>query len=390
MAELHDSFGESMEKAGYERASDSDSSFSGGGGWREDNSSDSYRSTSDRWNDHKSRYGKDKVYTDAFNERRNNSSWSGGHSAISRTISEKYHSLSNGQMSAVVPEKDQKTLTGGLFGKSYSNAPYSERTPSIFDRNIRGSMTLNNGDVWSSDPQYSSVRERADINSYDRIKRGEELNLIGRAVGGVSSGVGGVATTLGGAIAEGAANFGLSHVGDLSRQFKSNQEQAYYDSLTPEGKAYYDTRVDFIDKSYKNAREKYETNDKWIDRGISAAQVGLSTLGPPGAMLGAGIGLLGKTINKKDTMTKSLRDLTETLNSNTLNNHIAQQNELAEKERQAYKEFMAGRDLRSDNTQPKGILNTMHNRMQNIEPDKQVKTNDVPNLRNYWANIIVS
>ena len=75
-------------KAGYERASDSDSSFSGGGGWREDNSSDSYRSTSDRWNDHKSRYGKDKVYTDAFNERRNNSSWSGGHSAISRTISE--------------------------------------------------------------------------------------------------------------------------------------------------------------------------------------------------------------------------------------------------------------------------------------------------------------
>ena len=46
-------------------------------------------------------------------------------------------------------------------------------------------MTLNNGDVWSSDPQYSSVRERADINSYDRIKRGEELNLIGRAVGGV-------------------------------------------------------------------------------------------------------------------------------------------------------------------------------------------------------------
>lgn len=52
-------------------------------------------------------------------------------------------------------------------------------------------------------------------------------------------------------------------------------------------------------------------------------------------------------------MTKSLRDLTETLNSNALNNHIAQQNELAEKERQAYKEFMAGRDLHSDNTQPK-------------------------------------
>ncbi|HHE9996495.1 hypothetical protein MZA43_02705 [Haemophilus influenzae] len=390
MAELHDSFGESMEKAGYERASDSDSSFSGGGGWREDNSSDSYRSTSDRWNDHKSRYGKDKVYTDAFNERRNNSSWSGGHSAISRTISEKYHSLSNGQMSAAVPEKDQKTLTGGLFGKSYSNAPYSERTPSIFDRNIRGSMTLNNGDAWSSDPQYLSVRDQATINSHDRLKRGEELNLIGRAVGGVSSGVGGVATTLGGAIAEGAANLGLSHVGDLSRQFKSNQEQAYYDSLTPEGKAYYDTRVDFIDKSYKNAREKYETNDKWIDRGITAAQVGLSTLGPPGAMLASGIGLLGKAINKKDTMTKSLRDLTETLNSNALNNHIAQQNELAKKERQAYKEFMAGRNLRSDNTQPKGILNTMHNRMQNIEPDKQVKTNDVPNLRNYWANIIVS
>ncbi|HHE9518884.1 TPA: hypothetical protein ACPJ9D_001675 [Haemophilus influenzae] len=390
MAELHDSFGESMEKAGYERASDSDSSFSGGGGWREDNSSDSYRSTSDRWNDHKSRYGKDKVYTDAFNERRNNSSWRGGHSAISRTISEKYHSLSNGQMSAAVPEKDQKTLTGGLFGKSYSNAPYSERTPSIFDRNIRGSMTLNNGDAWSSDPQYLSVRDQATINSHDRLKRGEELNLIGRAVGGVSSGVGGVATTLGGAIAEGAANLGLSHVGDLSRQFKSNQEQAYYDSLTPEGKAYYDTRVDFIDKSYKNAREKYETNDKWIDRGITAAQVGLSTLGPPGAMLASGIGLLGKAINKKDTMTKSLRDLTETLNSNALNNHIAQQNELAKKERQAYKEFMAGRNLRSDNTQPKGILNTMHNRMQNIEPDKQVKTNDVPNLRNYWANIIVS
>ncbi|KMZ22997.1 hypothetical protein ABN54_03600 [Haemophilus influenzae] len=379
-----------MEKAGYEQASDSDSSFSGGGGWREDNSSDSYRSTSDRWNDHKSRYGKDKVYTDAFNERRNNSSWRGGHSAISRTISEKYHSLSNGQMSAVVPEKDQKTLTGGLFGKSYSNAPYSERTPSIFDRNIRGSMTLNNGDAWSSDPQYLSVRDQATINSHDRLKRGEELNLIGRAVGGVSSGVGGVATTLGGAIAEGAANLGLSHVGDLSRQFKSNQEQAYYDSLTPEGKAYYDTRVDFIDKSYKNAREKYETNDKWIDRGITAAQVGLSALGPPGAMLASGIGLLGKAINKKDTMTKSLRDLTETLNSNALNNHIAQQNELAKKERQAYKEFMAGRNLRSDNTQPKGILNTMHNRMQNIEPDKQVKTSDVPNLRNYWANIIVS
>lgn len=390
MAELHDSFGESMEKAGYERASDSDSSFSGGGGWREDNSSDSYRSTSDRWNDHKSRYGKDKVYTDAFNERRNNSSWSGGHSAISRTISEKYHSLSNGQMSTVVPEKDQKTLTGGLFGKSYSNAPYSERTPSIFDRNIRGSMTLNNGDAWSSDPQYSSVRDQATINSHDRLKRGEELNLIGRAVGGVFSGVGGVATTPVGKIAEGAANLGLSHVGDLSRQFKSNQEQAYYDSLTPEGKAYYDTRVDFIDKSYKNIQEKYETNDKWIDRGISAAQVGLSALGPPGAMLASGIGLLGKAINKKDTMTKSLRDLTETLNSNALNNHIAQQNELAKKERQAYKEFMAGRDLHSDNTQPKGILNTMHNRMQNIEPDKQVKTNDIPNLRNYWANIIVS
>lgn len=58
-------------------------------------------------------------------------------------------------------------------------------------------------------------------------------------------------------------------------------------------------RVDFINKSYKNAREKYETNDKWIDRGITAAQVGLSALGPPGAMLGSGIGLLGKAINKK-------------------------------------------------------------------------------------------
>ncbi|MEX4237583.1 hypothetical protein MY764_04205 [Haemophilus influenzae] len=284
---------------------------------------------------------------------------------------------------------EENDLLSGELIRSKDFNPI-EHTPSIFDRNIRGSMTLNNGDAWSSDPQYSSVLDQATINSYDRIERGEKLNLIGRAVGGVFSGVGGVATTPVGKIAEGAANFGLSHVGDLSRQFKSNQEQSYYDSLTPEGKAYYDTRVDFIDKSYKNAREKYETNDKWIDRGITAAQVGLSALGPPGAMLGSGIGLLGKAINKKDTMTKSLRDLRETLNSNALNNHIAQQNELAEKERQAYKEFMAGRDLRSDNTQPKGILNTMHNRMQNIDPDKQVKTSDVPNLRNYWANIIVS
>lgn len=41
-------------------------------------------------------------------------------------------------------------------------------------------------------------------------------------------------------------------------------------------------------------------------------------------------------------MTKSLRDLTETLNSNALNNHIAQQNELAKKNVKPIKNLWLG------------------------------------------------
>ena len=78
-------------------------------------------------------------------------------------------------------------------------------------------------------------------------------------------------------------------------------------------------------------------------------------------------------------MTKSLRsDLTETLNSNALNNHIAQQNELAEKNVKPIRNLWLGVIYAVTIHKPKGILNTMHNRMQNIDPDKQVKTGDVP------------
>lgn len=52
---ISDSFGESLERAGYERVS-------GGGGWREHDSSDHYRSMSDRMNKHLDRYGFDYGY----------------------------------------------------------------------------------------------------------------------------------------------------------------------------------------------------------------------------------------------------------------------------------------------------------------------------------------
>ena len=49
---ISDSFGESMERAGYERANDSR------GGWQEHESSDNYESTTDRMNRHLDSYGK--------------------------------------------------------------------------------------------------------------------------------------------------------------------------------------------------------------------------------------------------------------------------------------------------------------------------------------------
>jgi len=130
---ISDSFGESMERAGYERANDSR------GGWQEHESSDNYESTTDRMNRHLDSYGKNNGYTNNFNNTFRNGGFSGGNrlssesgfggqSAISKSVNSHYQSNANKSLSQYNnPVVDQKNLTGGLFGKGGVQAPYSAR-----------------------------------------------------------------------------------------------------------------------------------------------------------------------------------------------------------------------------------------------------------------------
>ena len=363
MAELHDSFGESMEKAGYERASDSDSSFSGGGGWREDNSSDSYRSTSDRWNDHKSRYGKDKVYTDAFNERRNNSSWSGGHSAISRTISEKYHSLSNGQMSAAAPEKDQKTLTGGLFGKSYSNAPYSAR------------------EDWDNVGFFTSDERLRDIAHHNAMED-KTKKYAGDTVGNVVStlmGVAGEPVSKGAAITQGITQLGVSKAGTIADKFKDKEK--ILEKMTPSQRQAYRS-------NYHAAQNFY---DEDMDSFGSRFAGGLATVA--GAIgyaanptLGSFVGTGAKTIADSWRHNHALEHAAEKLNSPALKGEIANQKDAIAR---ASKEDRERRAMDGSNEQYKpGILGSMQQRLNPIKTENE-DYNEIPQLINLWNNVSI-
>lgn len=363
MAELHDSFGESMEKAGYERARDSDSSFSGGGGWREDNSSDSYRSTSDRWNDHKSRYGKDKLYTDAFNERRNNSSWSGGHSAISRTISEKYHSLANGQMSTAAPEKDQKTLTGGLFGKSYSNAPYSARED------------WDNVGFFTSDER---LRDIAHHNAMgDKTKK-----YTGDTVGNVVStlmGAAGEPVSKGAAITQGITQLGVSKTGTIADKFKDKEK--ILEKMTPSQRQAYRS-------NYHAAQNFYDEDmDSFGSRfaGGLATAAGVIGYGANPA-LGSFVGTGAKTIVDGLRHNHALEHAAEKLNSPALKGEIANRKDAIAR---ASKEDRERRAMDGSNEPYKpGILGSMQQRLNPIKTENE-DYNEIPQLINLWNNISI-
>lgn len=368
MAELHDSFGESMEKAGYERASDSDSSFSGGGGWREDNSSDSYRSTSDRWNDHKSRYGKDKVYTDAFNERRNNSSWSGGYSAISRTIGEKYHSLANGQMSAAAPEKDQKTLTGGLFGKSYSNAPYSARQ----DWDNINALTPKD-----------RIRDIAHYYAGESLSREHKGNTIGSAI---SSIVGSTLepTSTAEAIASVGAQLGLTKAGTAADTLL-NKEGEILGRMTPGQKAIYQTESQKVKDAFS------EDMDSWGSKfkgGLAtvAGVVGGALTGGAGS---APIGTAARVIADNSRYNSAMQHAADKLNSPVLNEMIIEDKA---KKAQAMKDWEQMRKIAGDTEYTgQGILGTMQQRakVKNGQYKEEENYSSIPQLVNLWNNISV-
>lgn len=372
---ISDSFGESMERAGYERANDSR------GGWQEHESSDNYESTTDRMNRHLDSYGKNNGYTNNFNNtfrnggfgsgnRLSSESGFGGQSAISKSVNSHYQSNANKSLSQYNnPVVDQKNLTGGLFGKGGVQAPYSARQ----DWDNINALTPKD-----------RIRDIAHHYVGESLSREHKGNAIGSVV---SSIVGSTLepTSMAEAIASGVTQLGLTKTGTAADALL-NKEDKILGRMTPGQKAVYQTESQKVKDAFS------EDMDGWGSKlkGWGATALGFVGGAATGGVGTAPIGTAAKVIADNSRYNSAMQHAADKVNSPVLNEMIIEDKA---KKAQAMKDWAAMRAM-AGNSEPiesQGILDRMQKQ---LGANNGTKSSDsmvykIPQLVNLWNNISI-
>ena len=380
---INDDFGNSLEKAGYNRVNDSR------GGWREDDSNKNYTSTTDRMNRHLDLYGKNNGYTNNFNNTFRNSDSSGGNrsssesgfsggnrsssesgfsgrSAISQSIGSHYQS--NAAASSAV-SGDRRSLTNGLFGRDVTkNAPYSARQD------------------WDNVDFFTSKDRIRDI-AHHNIKESLDREGIGNAVGsqiGTMIGYFTEPASMVGAIATGAAQLGATKLGTVADSVL-NKESQVLGKMTPGQRAIYNAESQKVRDAYQEDMDSL---------GSRAAGWGATAAGVVGSLAtgGAGGSFFGTVANAfadKYRHNSAMKYAAETLNSPVLKAEIQED---AIKTAQAFRDGEQMRKM-AGNTEytGQGILGTMQQRakVKNGQYKDEENYSSIPQLVNLWNNISV-
>lgn len=372
---ISDSFGESMERAGYERANDSR------GGWQEHESSDNYESTTDRMNRHLDSYGKNNGYTNNFNNTFRNGGFSGGNrlssesgfggqSAISKSVNSHYQSNANKSLSQYNnPVVDQKNLTGGLFGKGGVQAPYSARQ----DWDNINALTPKD-----------RIRDIAHHYVGESLSREHKGNAIGSVV---SSIVGSTLepTSMAEAIASGVTQLGLTKTGTAADALL-NKEDKILGRMTPGQKAVYQTESQKVKDAFS------EDMDGWGSKlkGWGATALGFVGGAATGGVGTAPIGTAAKVIADNSRYNSAMQHAADKVNSPVLNEMIIEDKA---KKAQAMKDWAVMRAM-AGNSEPiesQGILDRMQKQ---LGANNGTKSSDsmvykIPQLVNLWNNISI-
>lgn len=372
---INDDFGDSLEKAGYDRVNDSR------GGWREDDSNENYTSTTDRMNRHLDLYGKNNGYTNNFNNTFRNSGFGGGNrlssesgfggqSAISKSVNSHYQSNANKSLSQYNnPVVDQKNLTGGLFGKGGVQAPYSPR------------QDWENVSFFTSQDRLKDIAQHNTKASLDTEAKG---NIVGNHIS-TMAGSFLEPTSLPTAIASGLGQLALSKAGSIADKV-TNQSSPSLDKLTPSQKAAYAVESQKVRDAYQ------EDIDSLKSKAIGFAGSGLGILG--GAVLGpAGgsfFGSAAKTMADNYRHKSAMEYAGNKLNSNVINGELEEE---AEKSKQGWKDWAAMRAM-AGNSEPiesQGILDRMQKQLgiNNSTKSSDNTVYKIPQLVNLWNNISI-
>ena len=371
---ISDSFGESMERAGYERANDSR------GGWREDDSNENYTSTTDRMNRHLDLYGKNNGYTNNFNNTFRNGGFGGGNlgggngfsgqSAISKSVNSHYQSNANKSLSQYNnPVVDQKNLTGGLFGKGGVQAPYSPR------------QDWENVNFFTSQDRLKDIAQHNTKASLDAEAKG---NIVGNHISTMAGSFLEPAS-LPTAIASGLGQLALSKAGSIADKV-TNQSSPSLDKLTPSQKAAYAVESQRVRDAYQEDMDSLRSKAIGVGGSIAGIIGGLATGGLGGSFFGA----VGNAIANNQRHKSAMEYAGNKLNSNVINSELEEE---AEKAKQGWKDWAAMREM-AGNSEPiesQGILDRMQKQ---LGANNGTKSSDntvykIPQLVNLWNNISI-
>lgn len=350
---ISDSFGESMERAGYERANDSR------GGWQEHESSDNYQSTRDRMDKHLASRGKSNNANQSISNPINTGF--GGQSAISQSIGSHY------QSSAVSGNK--RSLTNGLFGRDVTkNAPYSARQD--WD-NINALTPMDR------------IRDIAHHYAGESLSREHKGNAIGSVV---SSIVGSTLepTSMAEAIASGVTQLGLTKAGTAADTLL-NKEDEILGKMTPGQKAVYQAESQKVKDAFSEDMDSFGSRFK----GGLATVAGIVGGAVTGGVGTAPIGTAAKVIADNSRYNSAMQHAADKVNSPVLNEMIVEDKA---KKAQAMKDWEQMRKM-AGNTEyvGQGILGTMQQRAKaaNGQYKDEENYNSIPQLVNLWNNISV-
>lgn len=353
---ISDSFGESLERAGYERAND------GMGGWKENDSSENYSSTKDRMDKHL-------ASARSKNSSSNNSSGGGfgsgfgGKSAISQSVGSHYQSSASSVVGG-----DKKSLSNGLFGRDVTkNAPYSARQ----DWDNINALTPTD-----------RIRDIAHHYAGESLSREHKGNAIGSVV---SSIVGSTLepTSMAEAIASGVAQLGLAKAGTAADTLL-NKEDKILGRMTPGQKAVYQTESQKVKDAFSEDMDSFGSKFK----GGLATVAGIVGGAVTGGVGTTPIGTAAKVIADNSRYNSAMQHAADKVNSPVLNEMIIEDKA---KKAQAMKDWEQMRKM-AGNTEyvGQGILGTMQQRAKAANGQyKDEEDYSIPQLVNLWNNISV-
>ena len=350
---ISDSFGESMERAGYERANDSR------GGWQEHESSDNYESTRDRMDKHLASRGKSNDVNQSISNPINTGF--GGRSAISQSVGTHY------QSNAAAFSGNKRSLTNGLFGRDVTkNAPYSARQ----DWDNVNALTPKD-----------RIRDIAHHYAGESLSREHKGNAIGSVV---SSIVGSTLepTSMAEAIASGVTQLGLTKAGTAADTLL-NKEGEILGRMTPGQKAVYQTESQKVKDAFSEDMDSFGSRFK----GGLATVAGIVGGAVTGGVGTAPIGTAAKVIADNSRYNSAMQHAADKVNSPVLNEMIIEDKV---KKAQAMKDWEQMRKM-AGNTEytGQGILGTMQQRAKNGQYKEEENYSSIPQLVNLWNNISV-